>query len=426
MKMKIFKLFGMILILSSAPMTAFANSVEGGVYAYKQKKYELALSYFQPAADTGNAKAQFYLGKMYHYGRGVDQSYTTAAMWYKKAADQNHAAAATDLGFLHDKGNGMEQSYEKAFYWYRKGAELGNTYGMNNLGYMYYKGRGTPQDYAQAVYWTRKAANLRHPRARWRLGEMYELGRGVTQNYHEARQWYQKAAEQNVKGAKEKVASLEGKVTPGSSSNTINTAFKSGNGRPSVIIPGAIANSACEAGDIDDCWDRYEAGENTSDGTAIEWATIGCGVGNGSLCFNAGALYDSGKYGTPVNKKLSNAYYMRACDERGHKSGCFNAGVQYKNGHAVARNYGLSYNYYHKACLKGDSQGCKERDTVQRLMNSGSSYDDTTVRRANDPNGYLSETGPVCRPRKIIQNGRMHTITECLDRDVAKKRGWVK
>ena len=164
--------------------------------------------------------------------------------------------------------------------------------------------------------------------------------------------------------------------------------------RKAALAPRKVAVSpppvkTCANGNLDDCWARYESSKNSSTSNPLGWAEMGCRVGDKVLCFNAGAILAKGSYGN-------------------------------------ARNRGAAYNYYHQACLKGDRQGCEWRDRTQSAMNSGGSMDANTVRRANDPNGYLGQTGPVCRPVKIIQNGRMHTKTECLDRDVAKKRGWIK
>ncbi|MGN6843432.1 tetratricopeptide repeat protein, partial [Neisseria sp. P0021.S006] len=40
------------------------------------------------AAEQGNAKAQFSLGKMYYKGEGVRQDYAQAVQWYRRAAEQ--------------------------------------------------------------------------------------------------------------------------------------------------------------------------------------------------------------------------------------------------------------------------------------------------------------------------------------------------
>jgi TPR repeat protein/serine/threonine protein kinase len=56
--------------------------------------YSQALSYFQQAADKGNAPAQEKLGEMYENGWGVTKDIPTAVEWYKKAGNDSDAQAA--------------------------------------------------------------------------------------------------------------------------------------------------------------------------------------------------------------------------------------------------------------------------------------------------------------------------------------------
>ena len=52
------------------------------------------------AAEHGFACAQFYLGLMYEYGRGVEQSFEKAREWYEKAAEQEYEDAIKALDRL--------------------------------------------------------------------------------------------------------------------------------------------------------------------------------------------------------------------------------------------------------------------------------------------------------------------------------------
>ena len=64
---------------------------------FNQKNYDKALGLFQYAAAQGDARAQNYLGWMYHNGRGVQQDDQQAVQWYRKAADQGDADAQTKM-----------------------------------------------------------------------------------------------------------------------------------------------------------------------------------------------------------------------------------------------------------------------------------------------------------------------------------------
>ena len=78
-------------------------------------------------ANEGDACAQYNLGLMYEYGRGVEfyEEAEEAVEWYQKAAEQGLADAQCDLGLMYEYGRGVEQSDEKAREWYQKAADQG-------------------------------------------------------------------------------------------------------------------------------------------------------------------------------------------------------------------------------------------------------------------------------------------------------------
>lgn len=130
-----------------------------GEAAYNKKDYTEALKWFHMAADQGDARAQYYLGKMYAYAQGVVQNYTEAVNWYQKAADQGNAKAQFELGFMYYSGCGVTHSFSEALKWYRKAADQGNANAQFFLGTMYLYGYGVPADLSEAKNWYKKAAD---------------------------------------------------------------------------------------------------------------------------------------------------------------------------------------------------------------------------------------------------------------------------
>ena len=64
------------------------------------------------------ADAQFHLGLMYDFGKGVPQDRTEAAKWFHLAAEQGHAPAQSFLGLLYMwGGEGVTQNYVLAHMW---------------------------------------------------------------------------------------------------------------------------------------------------------------------------------------------------------------------------------------------------------------------------------------------------------------------
>ena len=56
---------------------------------YDAKNYTEAFPLMYKAAEKGHSRSQFYVGKMYDNGWGVELDYSKAKEWYQKAADQN-------------------------------------------------------------------------------------------------------------------------------------------------------------------------------------------------------------------------------------------------------------------------------------------------------------------------------------------------
>lgn len=152
-------------------------------------------------AKRGDCNAQFELGEMYYYGKGVSKNYSEAVKWYRKAADQGDEIAQCNLGICYKNGQGVPQNYQEAVKWYRKAAEQGDKVAQFNLGICYKNGQGVPQNYQEAVKWYRKAAEQGNSDAQNNLGVCYEYGRGVPKDYYEAVKWFRKSADQGVASA---------------------------------------------------------------------------------------------------------------------------------------------------------------------------------------------------------------------------------
>jgi len=71
------------------PASAQSTRFEEGYAAYQKKDYDTALYYWMPLADDNQANAQYNIGIMYLYGRGVPASPAKALMWLLLARD-NH------------------------------------------------------------------------------------------------------------------------------------------------------------------------------------------------------------------------------------------------------------------------------------------------------------------------------------------------
>jgi TPR repeat protein len=142
-----------IAVFLSFPLSASAQDFEKGMDALKRHDFETALREWRPLAARGHAGAQYQIGNLHEYGRGVPQNDVEAAKKYTSAARQGHAAAQYRLGILYDNGWGVVQNDFTAVQWYKMAAELGHDYAQFDLALMYAHGTGAQQDYVQAYMW---------------------------------------------------------------------------------------------------------------------------------------------------------------------------------------------------------------------------------------------------------------------------------
>ena len=102
------------VFLCSWPARAdFANAV----VAYDQGSFSPARSEFLGLARRGHAGAEFMLGAMYFYGKGVRRDDTIAAIWFHKAAIKGNPSGQLAFGSLHIRGLGVRQNLVKAYGW---------------------------------------------------------------------------------------------------------------------------------------------------------------------------------------------------------------------------------------------------------------------------------------------------------------------
>ena len=94
-----------------------AGPFEDAWAAYLKQDYTTALRLYRPLAEQGDAGAQFMLGVMYDFGRGVPKDYVQAVIWYRLAADQGDARAQNNLGSLYFRGEGVPKDYVLAYMW---------------------------------------------------------------------------------------------------------------------------------------------------------------------------------------------------------------------------------------------------------------------------------------------------------------------
>lgn len=184
----------------------------------KHQDEEQAVDLFRKVIEHGDAKAQFNLGVMYRYGRGVEQDDAQAVYWYRKAAEQGSSDAQFNMGWRYAKGHGVKQDDSQAIYWYRKAAGQGHVNAQVNAQVNYdvmiHKNSDAKQDDLHSVDWYRKAAEQGDLLAQISLGLKYYKGEGVTQDYVMAHMWSNIAGANGKTNAGKLRDAIAEKMTP--------------------------------------------------------------------------------------------------------------------------------------------------------------------------------------------------------------------
>jgi TPR repeat protein len=141
--------FGVALLVAGPALA----DLDAGLAAAKRGDFKTALAEWTPLAEAGNADAQYNIGRLYAYGRGVPQDHAKAVEWYRKSAARGNLWAINNIGRLYQNGLGVSQDDAAAVQWYRLSADGGNGVAQYNLGSMYLRGRGIGQSDREAHFW---------------------------------------------------------------------------------------------------------------------------------------------------------------------------------------------------------------------------------------------------------------------------------
>jgi TPR repeat protein len=333
-----------ILLLAAGVAWAAQGDFQLGMAAYESGDYGEALAQWLPLAGRGHAQAQYRIGRLYFYGRGVEQDISEAAEWYRKAAEQGHARSQSNLAIMYEEGSGLPRDDEQAARWYAKAAEQGRAVSQNNLGRMYEEGRGVPQDEERAAELYARAARQGHAEAQYRLGRMYEEGRGVPADSKKAEKWLRKAAKNGYAAAQlptgppqKQVVAREGAWVE----IEIDDEFDRGLERDldTGSIPAGAA--AATAGDFDAGLAAHERGDYAT--AAREWQPL-AEAGDAEAQFRLGTLYRLGQ-GLPEDRTAAGRWYLEAA-QQGHPMAMYYLGFMYLRGRGVAKDKDLA-----RACV---------------------------------------------------------------------------
>ncbi len=166
------------------------------------------------AVKRGYPLAQFYLGKCYHQGLGVETNLTEAVKWYRKAVAQGNAFAQINLGNCYARGEGVDKDEVEAVKLFHRAAEQGDAVAQAKLGACYLSGEGVDKDESTSAKWFQKSAEQGNAFAQSCLGLCYLHGLGVEKDMDKAIELFGKVGRKGDPKAIELLKGLGITMTP--------------------------------------------------------------------------------------------------------------------------------------------------------------------------------------------------------------------
>ena len=339
------------LLMVCAATQVIGADFQKGIDAAQKGDYSTALKELKPLAEQGDARAQFFLGRMYSdYEEPTGDLYKSFD-WMFKAAEQGLELAIRELenpiapygNILEDRSK-LTEYYEKTIkglpqYLFQHGslslllkdtdkairyltqaAERGDQNAQAKLGLLFYRGTGVEQDYKKAFDWISKAIEQGNAAAQFYRGMMCMIGEGVPQDNKQAVKWFTKAAEQGYADAQFGLAGMYGEGQ----------------------------------GVLQD----YKE--------AFEWYIKAAEHGHVRAQFELALMYDEGK-GVPQDYKQAVKWYIKAAEQGDADAQC-NLGIKYVLGQGVTQDIIQAYAWFNVASAQGVETARKGRGIVLEDM----------------------------------------------------------
>ncbi|WP_352419544.1 SEL1-like repeat protein [Proteiniborus sp.] len=308
----------------------------GDAYNYlAQPNYRQSIQYLEIAATKYNrAFAQYKLGLMYRDGLGVIVNVNNAIAYLQQAAQNGEERAQYILGKAYLTGDGLNVNPDPhiAIPYLTSAAESGHTDAAYLIGLAYFYGEGVPVDYNASIHWLEKAKELGEISAYCRLGQIhYILG-----NYSQALKELETSF--NVYGIRINVL-------------TLGIMYKDGLGCPADNAKAFKCYMSASEDGLDTCEINEFIAECYFNGTGIPV--------NFDLAFeyyrkaaNQGSAYSKYKIGYMATHKLTPRIQTESCLywlESAGGEGCFEAYLELGEYLKSIGNYEKAFQYYQKA-----------------------------------------------------------------------------
>lgn len=161
-----------------------------------EKNVDEGIRWLTLAAENNNGRAQYEMGKLYFFDKGIfERDDAKAYMWFKRSADNNYPYAGHYVAQCHIAGAGVPEDQKKGFELFLENANVGVPESQEKVAFCYMFGVGVEKNPQKAFYWYRRAADMDSisDRGALRLACYYYQGEVVERDDNEASKWFEQA-----------------------------------------------------------------------------------------------------------------------------------------------------------------------------------------------------------------------------------------
>ncbi len=155
-------------------------------FYFDLKDYKKAFLHFQVAALMGDMTSQYFLGRCFNDGQGVEKSYEKAFHYFKLAADQGDLSSCFNVGFAYLTGKGINRNIQQAIDYYKFAADQGHVFSMTELASIYENDLYIKHSYGEAFKYHCLAAHAGDLNSLFQVGRYYKWGRYVPKDLNKA------------------------------------------------------------------------------------------------------------------------------------------------------------------------------------------------------------------------------------------------
>ncbi|CUI18119.1 hypothetical protein PNK_p0065 (plasmid) [Candidatus Protochlamydia naegleriophila] len=164
-----------------------SEQVKAASYFYFDlQDYKKAFLHFHVAALMGDATSQYFLGRCYGDGQGVEKSAEKSFHYFKLAADQGDLSSCYNLGIAYLQGKGTKRDIQQAMLYLKFAADQGHVFSATQLASIYEDDLYIKHSYDESFKYYCLAARAGDLDSLFQVGRYYKWGRMIPKDLHKA------------------------------------------------------------------------------------------------------------------------------------------------------------------------------------------------------------------------------------------------